>query len=45
VEGFPLCRAFTRGDPARFDRLLSEQLTPGDLTDQIALDTAAPASG
>jgi len=41
VEGFPLCRAFTAGDPARFDRLLSEQLTPGDLEDQIARDAAA----
>jgi hypothetical protein len=41
VEGFPLCRAFTAGDPTRFDRLLSEQLTPGDLVDQIARDTAA----
>jgi hypothetical protein len=38
VEGFPLCRAFTDGDPARFDRLLSEQLTPSDLLDQIARD-------
>jgi hypothetical protein len=38
VEGFPLCRAFTAGDPARFDRLLSEQLTPRDLADQIARD-------
>ena len=45
VEGFPLCRAFTADDPARFDRLLSEQLTPGDLADQIAVDTttATPA--
>jgi hypothetical protein len=42
VEGFPLCRAFTDGDPARFDRLLSEQLTPADLVDQIARDGAAP---
>jgi hypothetical protein len=41
VEGFPLCRAFTAGDPARFERLLSEQLTPGDLADQIARDAAA----
>jgi hypothetical protein len=38
VEGFPLCRAFVAGDPARFERLLSEQLTPGDLADQIARD-------
>jgi len=43
VEGFPLCRSFTHGDPARFDRLLSEQLTPGDLADQIARDAVAPA--
>ncbi|HEY5110428.1 MAG TPA: hypothetical protein VII96_12545 [Acidimicrobiales bacterium] len=45
VEGFPLCRAFTAGDPARFDRLLSEQLTPADLADQIAGDAlgAVPA--
>jgi hypothetical protein len=42
VEGFPLCRAFTGGDPARFDRLLSEQLTPADLMDQIAWDGVAP---
>ncbi len=41
VEGFPLCRAFTAGDPARFERLLSEQLTPGDLVDQIDRDRAA----
>jgi len=41
VEGFPLCRAFTAGDPARFERLLAEQLTPRDLIDQIALDAAA----
>ena len=44
VEGFPLCRAFTAGDPARFDRLLSEQLTPADLADQIAIDSAAAPS-
>jgi hypothetical protein len=43
VEGFPLCRAFTAGDPLRFDRLLSEQLTPADLADQIARDTVATA--
>ena len=41
VEGFPLCRAFVGGDPSRFERLLSEQLTPGDLADQIARDAAA----
>jgi len=40
VEGFPLCRAYTAGDPARFERLLSEQLTPADLADQIARDAA-----
>ncbi|HEV2068830.1 MAG TPA: hypothetical protein VGR26_03455, partial [Acidimicrobiales bacterium] len=31
VEGLPLCRRFVGGDPARFDRLLSEQLTPDQL--------------
>ena len=31
VEGLPLCRSFVGGDPTRFDRLLSEQLTPADL--------------
>ena len=41
VEGFPLCRAFTAGDPLRFERLLSEQLTPTDLADQIARDAVA----
>ena len=32
VEGLPLCRAFTAGNPANFDRLLSEHLLPEDLT-------------
>ncbi len=31
VEGLPLCRAWVGGEPSRFDRLLSEQLTPADL--------------
>ncbi len=31
VEGLPLCRRFVAGDPARFERLLTEQLTPADL--------------
>jgi len=31
VEGLPLCRRFVNGDPARFDRLLTEQLVPDDL--------------
>ena len=35
---------FAAGDPARFDRLLSEQLTPGDLADQIARDAATGTS-
>jgi hypothetical protein len=35
VEGLPLCRAFVAGDPARFARLVTEQLTPQDLLDQI----------
>jgi hypothetical protein len=31
VEGYELCRQFVGGDPGRFSRLLSEQLTPADL--------------
>jgi hypothetical protein len=31
VEGLPLCRRFVSGDPTRFQRLLTEQLVPGDL--------------
>jgi hypothetical protein len=31
VEGYELCREFVAGDPGRFSRLLSEQLTPADL--------------
>ncbi len=31
VEGLPLCRRFVDGDPVRFARLLTEQLTPADL--------------
>jgi hypothetical protein len=31
VEGLPLCRRFVGGDPARFRRLITEQLTPDDL--------------
>jgi hypothetical protein len=31
IEGLPLCRAFTAGDPTRFARLLTEQLIPADL--------------
>jgi hypothetical protein len=34
VEGLPLCRAFVAGDPSRFARLVTEQLTPQDLLDQ-----------
>jgi hypothetical protein len=36
VEGLPLCRRFVGGDPARFDRLLAEQLTPADLRADLA---------
>jgi hypothetical protein len=32
VEGVQRCRSFVGGDPARFDRLLAEQLVPEDLT-------------
>ncbi|MGH9126346.1 MAG: DUF885 domain-containing protein [Acidimicrobiales bacterium] len=31
AEGMALCRRFVAGDPARFARLISEQLTPSDL--------------
>jgi hypothetical protein len=31
TEGVELCRRFVAGDPARFERLLTEQLTPADL--------------
>jgi hypothetical protein len=30
-EGLPLCRAYVAGDPARFERLITEQLTPDQL--------------
>jgi hypothetical protein len=45
VEGLPLCRAFVGGDPARFDRLLSEQLTPDVLADQIRIDDDLNGTG
>lgn len=38
VEGLPLCRAFVGGDPARFERLLTEQLTPDALGEQLRSD-------
>jgi hypothetical protein len=31
TDGYDLCRDFVRGDPARFKRLLTEQLIPADL--------------
>lgn len=31
VEGYPLCRSFTDGEPRNFARLLDEQLVPADL--------------
>jgi hypothetical protein len=31
TDGYDLCRGFVDGDPARFKRLLTEQLTPADL--------------
>ena len=45
VEGLPLCRDFVAGDPARFERLLSEQLTPDVLQEQIRADRASGAPG
>jgi hypothetical protein len=32
VDGLPLCRRYVAGDPARFERLITEQLVPEDLT-------------
>jgi hypothetical protein len=32
TDGYRLCRDWVGGDPARFKRLLTEQLTPGDLS-------------
>jgi hypothetical protein len=43
VEGLPLCRNFVNGDPLRFDRLLSEQLTPDVLEDHIRADEVKAA--
>ena len=37
VEGLPLCRQWVKGDPGRFQRLLTEQLTPADLVDVTAV--------
>jgi len=31
-EGLPLCRSFVGGDPQRFERLITEQLTPDQLS-------------
>jgi hypothetical protein len=31
VEGLQRCRQFVKGDPARFERLISEQVLPADL--------------
>jgi hypothetical protein len=31
VEGLPLCRDYVAGDPSRFQRLVTEQLTPDQL--------------
>jgi hypothetical protein len=31
VEGLPLCRDFVGGKPDRFERLITEQITPADL--------------
>jgi hypothetical protein len=32
TDGYDLCRRWVAGDPARFKRLLTEQLTPAELT-------------
>ncbi|MDA8057590.1 MAG: DUF885 domain-containing protein [Actinomycetota bacterium] len=43
VEGYRLCRRFVAGDPARFDRLLAEQLTPAQLDAEATEEPARPA--
>ena len=47
VEGLPLCRSFIAGDPTRFERLLTEQLTPDQLdgaTRSSTVPSAAPTN-
>ena len=44
-RGLPALPGLHGGRPARFDRLLSEQLTPSDLADQIAQDRVAAGGG
>jgi hypothetical protein len=34
TDGYRICKAFVDGDPARFKRLLTEQLTPADIQAQ-----------
>jgi hypothetical protein len=36
IDGLRLCRGFAGGDPARFERLLTEQLVPADLVSAAA---------
>ncbi|HEX2292509.1 MAG TPA: hypothetical protein VHH55_04300 [Gaiellaceae bacterium] len=36
ADGYDLCRAWVAGDPARFRRLLTEQLTPAELSSRAA---------
>jgi hypothetical protein len=36
ADGYELCGAWVGGDPARYRRLLTEQLTPADLTDGVS---------
>ena len=31
TDGYRICKAFVAGDPARFKRLLTEQLTPAEI--------------
>jgi hypothetical protein len=31
LQCLPLCRRYVGGDPARFERLITEQLTPAQL--------------
>jgi hypothetical protein len=50
IEGLPLCRAFVGDEPARFEQLITEQLTPADLragaaemANRLVVPVAVPA--
>jgi hypothetical protein len=42
IDGLRLCRSYVDGDPARFERLITEALLPADLTPAPALTRPPP---